>query len=43
MKDYSNVIKKADLKKLRPYGDIMDDGVVQVSFTLPVEASPEAR
>lgn len=35
--------KKVDLKKLRPYGDIMDDGTLQVCFTLPVEASPEAR
>ncbi len=33
----------ADLKKLKPYGDIMDDGTVQLAFTLPVEASPEAR
>jgi beta-lysine 5,6-aminomutase beta subunit len=36
-------IAQVDLKKLRPYGDIMDDGVVQLSFTLPVEVSPEAR
>jgi beta-lysine 5,6-aminomutase beta subunit len=43
MSDYSNVVKKADLKKLRPYGDIMDDGVMQLAFTLPVPASPEAR
>jgi len=35
--------RKADLKKLRPYGDIMDDGTVQLAFTLPVEPSPEAR
>ena len=32
-----------NLKKLRPYGDIMDDGTVQLCFTLPVEPSPEAR
>lgn len=32
-----------NLKKLKPYGDILDDGVVQVSFTLPVEPSAEAR
>ncbi len=43
MSDYSHLIKKADLKKMKPYGDIMDDGVVQVSFTLPVAVSPEAR
>lgn len=36
-------VAQVNLKKLKPYGDIMDDGVVQVSFTLPVEVSPEAR
>lgn len=41
--DYSHLVKKVDLRRLKPYGDIMDDGVVQVSFTLPVPASPEAR
>jgi beta-lysine 5,6-aminomutase beta subunit len=40
---YAHLIKKADLKALKPYGDIMDDGVVQVSFTLPVPSGPEAR
>lgn len=39
----SHSVAQVNLKKLRPYGDIMDDGVVQLSFTLPVEASPEAR
>ena len=34
---------KVNLKRLRPYGDIMDDGTVQLAFTLPVEPSPEAR
>lgn len=34
---------RVNLKKLRPYGDIMDDGTVQLAFTLPVEPSPEAR
>jgi beta-lysine 5,6-aminomutase beta subunit len=43
MSDYSQYIKKADLKNLRPYGDIMDDGVVQLGFTLPVPYGPEAR
>ncbi len=38
-----NVAATVDLKKLRPYGDIMDDGTVQLAFTLPVEPSPEAR
>jgi beta-lysine 5,6-aminomutase beta subunit len=36
-------VAEVNLKKLRPYGDIMDDGTVQLAFTLPVEASPEAR
>lgn len=36
-------VKGVDLRRLRPYGDIMDDGVVQLAFTLPVEPSPEAR
>lgn len=35
--------KKVDLKRLKPYGDIMGDGTIQLCFTLPVEASPEAR
>ena len=36
-------VAKVNLKKLKPYGDIMDDGSVQLAFTLPVEFSPEAR
>jgi beta-lysine 5,6-aminomutase beta subunit len=36
-------VAQVNLKKLKPYGDIMDDGTVQIAFTLPVEASPEAR
>ena len=35
--------KHVNLRKLKPYGDIMDDGTIQVCFTLPVEPSPEAR
>src|SRR5687768_14975800 len=34
---------QVNLKKLRPYGDIMDDGTIQLCFTLPVEPSAEAR
>ena len=30
-------------KALMPYGDMWDDGRLQVSFTLPMEAGPEAR
>ena len=29
-------IKRADYKHIRPYGDTIDDGKVQLSFTLPV-------
>jgi len=36
-------VAEVNLKKLKPYGDIMDDGTVQLAFTLPVEPSPEAR
>lgn len=28
--------KELDLTKIKPYGDTMNDGKVQVSFTLPV-------
>lgn len=31
-----------DLERVRPYGDTLDDGQVQLSFTLPVPAGPEA-
>ncbi len=36
-------VKKVDLKNLRPYGDAMNDGRAEVSFTLPVNPSPEAE
>lgn len=32
-----------DLERVRPYGDTLDDGLVQMSFTLPVPHGPEAR
>jgi beta-lysine 5,6-aminomutase beta subunit len=32
-----NYTKELDLKKLKPYGDTMNDGKVQISFTLPVK------
>lgn len=35
--------KQVNLKKLKPYGDIMDDGTIQIAFTLPVEPCAEAR
>lgn len=31
-----------DERAIRPYGDTLDDGKVQLSFTLPVPASPRA-
>ena len=30
------MIPKPDLTRLKPYGDTMDDGRIQLSFTLPV-------
>jgi len=33
----------SDLKVLKAYGDAMDDGAIQLSFTLPIEAGPLAR
>lgn len=36
-------ITPVDIKKLKPYGDIMGDGTIQLAFTLPVSPSPEAR
>lgn len=33
--------KTLDLAKIKPYGDTMNDGKVQLSFTLPVR--PERR
>lgn len=34
--------KTLDLKNVKPYGDTMNDGKVQVSFTLPVEDSEKS-
>ena len=31
-----------DLKKIKPYGDTINDGKVQLSFTLPVPYGAEA-
>jgi beta-lysine 5,6-aminomutase beta subunit len=28
---------------IKPYGDTLNDGAVQLSFTLPVENSPKAE
>jgi beta-lysine 5,6-aminomutase beta subunit len=32
-----------DLTRVKPYGDTLDDGMVQLSFTLPVPCGEEAR
>jgi len=34
--------KTLNLKAIKPYGDTMNDGKVQVSFTLPVPDGDEA-
>lgn len=33
---------KVDRSRVRPYGDTIDDGWIQMSFTLPVSCGPEA-
>ena len=38
-----NYSKELDLKKLKPYGDTMNDGKVQLSFTLPVKNDEQAQ
>ncbi len=38
----SEAIEKVDLTKVKPYGDALNDGMVQLSFTLPVPAGDEA-
>lgn len=35
-------IAKVDLTRVKPYGDTMNDGMVQLGFTLPVPAGDEA-
>ena len=40
--EQSDFEKNLDLTKVRPYGDTMNDGKVQVSFTLPIEDSEKA-
>lgn len=32
-----------NMKKIKPYGDTLNDGKVQLSFTLPIPASAEAK
>jgi len=40
--DKENLKKTHDLTKIKPYGDTMNDGKVQLSFTLPVEHDEKA-
>lgn len=40
--DKKNFDKNLDLTKLKPYGDTMNDGKVQVSLTLPIEDGDKA-
>jgi len=40
--DSNDFDKTLDLTKIKPYGDTMNDGKTQVSFTLPVEKGEEA-
>ena len=36
-------VQEVDLSNVRPYGDTLDDGMVQLSFTLPVPYGEEGR
>ena len=36
-------IQKVDLTKIKPYGDTLNDGMVQMSFTLPAPYGDEAN
>lgn len=38
-----NEASSPDLTEVRPYGDTLDDGKVQMSFTLPVPYGPDAK
>ena len=40
--DKENFGKNLDLTRIKPYGDTMNDGKVQLSFTLPVESDEKA-
>lgn len=40
--DSKDFDKNLDLKKIKPYGDTMNDGKTQVSFTLPVPCCDES-
>ncbi len=42
-RDYSSEPGVNNPKRVMPYGDILGDGALQMSFTLPVAPSPEAK
>lgn len=42
MSNTTTATNKLDLTKIKPYGDTLNDGMVQMSFTLPVPAGEEA-
>jgi beta-lysine 5,6-aminomutase beta subunit len=35
--------QQLDLRKIKPYGDTLNDGIVQLSFTLPIPNGEEAK
>jgi len=39
----TSALTKTHPRRLMAYGDLLGDGAIQLSFTLPVETSPEAR
>ncbi len=39
----SSQMRAVDLERVRPYGDHLDDGIVQISFTLPVPHGQAGR
>ena len=39
----SENIEEFNFKEVRPYGDTYNDGMVQLSFTLPVPSGPRAE
>jgi beta-lysine 5,6-aminomutase beta subunit len=41
--DKKDFDKSLDLTKIKPYGDSMNDGKVQLSFTLPIANDPKAE
>lgn len=36
-------VQKVDLTKVKPYGDTLNDGMIQTSFTLPIPYGDEAK